>query len=270
MVFLMADRLRRHLSGEFSLPEDIKVACIESLVIHVRSLEEFIRGSPQDEHPRDALASDFFADGEWEQTRKRIQNSSLRKVAQRAGREVAQLSYRRLGMTEEARLWQFDVIVCVIGNALRLFLDGADRQDLRGGFEMHLREVWPEHLNFPSAIGFPPNCDTAPAVTIATHPFDDLTISGRRRSRRCSTLRSLRWPRVLGHRGARLSRRHCAHRARDCLTRKAAVSGGVPGRLHDGYSTCGAPRGCFPGPPPSPATLRPDKAEPSCGCSRLP
>jgi hypothetical protein len=174
MVFLMADRLRRHLCGEFALPEDIKTACIDSLVIHVRSLEEFIWGNPQDEHPHDALASDFFSDGEWEETRKRIQNSSLRKVAQRAGREVAHLSYRRLGMTEEARRWRFDVIVCVIGNALRLFLDGVERDDLCEGFETRLREVWPEHLNFPIAISFPPNCDTAPPVSIVIQSFDDL------------------------------------------------------------------------------------------------
>ena len=55
MMFLMTDRLRRHLSGEYVLPDDIKTACIESLVIHVRSLEEFILGSPRDEHPHDAL-----------------------------------------------------------------------------------------------------------------------------------------------------------------------------------------------------------------------
>lgn len=174
MLFLMADRLRRHLSGELVLPEDIKTACIDSLVIHVRSLEEFIWSDPGDEHPHDALASDFFAAGAWEETRKRIQNSSLRKVAQRAGREVAHLSYSRLGMTEEARRWQFDVIVCVIGNALRLFLDGVERSDLCEGFETRLRQVWPEHLDFPSAISFPPNCGTAPPVTIAIHPLVDL------------------------------------------------------------------------------------------------
>jgi hypothetical protein len=67
MMFLMADRLRRHLSGEYVLPGDIKTACIESLVVHVRSLGEFIWGSPHDEHPHDALASDFFPDGEWEE-----------------------------------------------------------------------------------------------------------------------------------------------------------------------------------------------------------
>ena len=175
MMFLMADRLRRHLSGQYVLPDDIKTACIESLVIHVRSLEEFIWGDPDDEYPHDALASDFFPDGEWEETRKRIQNSSLRKVAPRAGREVAHLSYRRLGVPEEARQWHFDVIACVIGVALRLFLEDVPRDSLCQGFEQRLRAIWPEHLNYPIAISFPPNCDTAPAVTMATEPFDDLS-----------------------------------------------------------------------------------------------
>jgi hypothetical protein len=179
-MFLMADRLRRHLSGELVLLDDIKTACIESLVIHVRSLEEFIWGSPHDEHPHDALASDFFADGEWEETRKRIQKSSLRNVAPRAGRDVAHLSYRRLGAPEDARQWQFDVIACVIGVALRLFLESVPSDSLCEGFEPRLRAVWPEHLDFPSAISFPPNCETAPAVTIATQPFDDF--SGFRRA----------------------------------------------------------------------------------------
>ena len=93
MMFLMSDRLRRHLSGECVLPADIRRACVESLVIHVRALEEFIWGNPREDHPHSALASDFFPAGEWEETRKRIQKSALRKVAPRAGREVAHLSY---------------------------------------------------------------------------------------------------------------------------------------------------------------------------------
>jgi hypothetical protein len=175
MMFLMADRLRRHLSGEYVLPDDVKTACIESIVIHVRALEEFIWGNPSEDHPHDALASDFFPDGEWEETRKRIQKSSLRKVAPRTGREVAHLSYKRLGAPEEARQWQFDVIACVIGVALRLFLEGVPRDSLGADFEPRLRAVWPEHLDLPIAISFPPNCETAPAVTIATEAFDDLS-----------------------------------------------------------------------------------------------
>jgi hypothetical protein len=175
MTFLMADRLRRHLSGEYVLPDDIKTACLESLVIHVRALEEFIWGNPRDEHPHDALASDFFPDGAWEEIRKRIQKSSLRKVSPRTGREVAHLSYLRLGAPEDARQWRFDVIACVIGVALRLFLEHVLRDSLCEDFEPRLRAVWPEHLDLPVAISFPPNCETTPAVTIATEPFDDLS-----------------------------------------------------------------------------------------------
>jgi hypothetical protein len=58
--------------------------------------------------------------------------------------------------------------------ALRLFLEGVPSEALCQNFESRLRTMWPEHLNFPSAVGFPPNCDTAPAVTISTEPFDDL------------------------------------------------------------------------------------------------
>jgi hypothetical protein len=174
MMFLMADRLRRHLSGEYVLPADIKTACIESLVIHVRGLEEFIWGNPHPDHPHDALASDFFPDGQWEETRTRIQKLSLRKVAARTGREVAHLSYKRLGGAKETRRWEFDVIACVIGAALRLFLEGVALDSLCEDFEPRLRSVWPEHLDFPIAISFPPNCDTAPAVVIGTEPFDDL------------------------------------------------------------------------------------------------
>jgi hypothetical protein len=174
-MFLMADRLRRHLSGEYVLHDDIKTACIESLVIHVRSLQEFIWASPDGEYPHDALASDFFPDGEWEETRQRIQASALRKVAPRAGGEIVHLSYRRLGKSEDVRQWQFDVIACVIGAAFRLFLDGVPCGSLCKDFEPRLRAVWPEHLDFPIAISFPPNCETSPAVTIAIGPFEDFS-----------------------------------------------------------------------------------------------
>jgi len=107
-------------------PEDIKAACIDSLVIHVRSLEEFIWGNPQDEHPHDALASDFFADGEWEETRKRIRTLRCERWRSEPAARVAHLSYRRLGMTEEARRWQFDVIVCDTAPAVTIATQSFD------------------------------------------------------------------------------------------------------------------------------------------------
>jgi hypothetical protein len=103
MTFLMADRLRRHLSGECVLPADIKTACVESLVIHVRALEEFIWGDAREDHPHDALASDFFPRGEWEKTR--LEFRTPRSVAWRpalAAKSPTSLTNVSAGQTKRA------------------------------------------------------------------------------------------------------------------------------------------------------------------------
>jgi hypothetical protein len=174
MLFLMADRLRRHQNGDVVLTDDIKMACIEDFTVHARALEEFVWGDPNPRHPDDAFASDFFAAGAWETIRANVQRSALTDLRRRTGREIVHLSYKRLQVTEEARPWKFDVIADVIGKAFRLFLEHVPRELLCDGFESRLRERWPEHQDYPIAISFPPNCETAPAITIATEPLYDL------------------------------------------------------------------------------------------------
>ena len=142
------------------------MACIEAFAIHARVLEAFLWDKPNKNHPDDALAIDFFGDGEWEAIRGRVQRSALDDLRDRAGHEIAHLSYKRTNKTEEARRWKFDVMAGVIGNAFRLFLENVDPDLLCDGFEDRLRATWPEYLNFPVAMSFPPNCDTAPAITV--------------------------------------------------------------------------------------------------------
>jgi hypothetical protein len=175
MLFLMADRLRRHQNGELMRPADIEMACIEDLTVHARALEEFIWGEPRPRYPDDAFAADFFAEGAWETIRANIQRSALTDLRRRTGHEIVHLSYRRLQVTEEARPWKFDVIADVIGKAFRLFLEHLPYELLCDEFEARLRGRLPEHQNYPVAIGFPPDCETAHAITIATEPFYDLT-----------------------------------------------------------------------------------------------
>lgn len=131
-------------------------------------------GKPSKRHPDDALAIDFFGDGKWEATRRRVQRSELDALRDRAGHEIAHLSYKRVNKTEEARRWMFDVIAGVIGNAFRLFLETVNADLLCGGFEDRLRATWPEYLNFPVAVSFPPDCDTAPAITVASQGLQDI------------------------------------------------------------------------------------------------
>jgi hypothetical protein len=176
MLFGTAQVLRDEVQGpaQGTLPWPQKMACIEAFAIHARVLEEFLWDKPN-KRPDDAVAIDFFADGRWETIRERIQRAELDQLRNRAGHEIAHLSYKRINKTDDARRWKFDVIAGVIGNAFRLFLENVDPDLLCDGFEDRLRASWPQYLNFPIAMSFPPNCDSSPAITVASHSLQDVS-----------------------------------------------------------------------------------------------
>lgn len=176
VLFGTAQALRDDVQGPEAgeLPWPQRMACIESFAIHARVLEAFLWDEPRKRFPDDALAIDFFSEGVWESIRVRVQRSELDQIRDRAGHEVAHLSYKRVNKTEEARRWKFDVIAGVIGNAFRLFLESVNAELLCDGFEQRLRRSWPEYLNYPVAMSFPPNCETAPAITVASESLQDV------------------------------------------------------------------------------------------------
>lgn len=175
MLFGSAQTLRDDIQGpeKGSRPWAERMASFEAFAIHARVLEAFLWDKPSRRHPDDALAIDFFPDGVWEETRKRIQRSELDDLRDRAGHEIAHLSYKRLHETPETRKWKFDVIAGVVGQAFRLFLDKVDPSFLRDDFEKLLRASWPAYLNSPIAMSFPPNCDATPAISGATQSLAD-------------------------------------------------------------------------------------------------
>jgi hypothetical protein len=177
MLYGTAQVLRDEVQGpsQGTLPWPQKMACIESFAIHARVLEAFLWDKSRKAFPDDALAIDFFEDGEWETIRERVQRSALDELRNRAGHEIAHLSYKRVDKTLEARRWKFDVIAGVIGNAFRLFLENVEPHKLCDGFEDRLRATWPEYLNFPIAMSFPPNCDSTPAITVASQSLQDVS-----------------------------------------------------------------------------------------------
>ena len=170
MLFSTSNRLRDHVKGIARLEWDVQMACIESFAVHARLLQEFIWGNPNSRHPDDAFAADFLPPGEWAKHRKRVQRSALSDLRRRAGREIVHLSYTRVHLSTEAREWPFDVIADVIGKAFRLFLEFVPSDVLCEPFEERLREAWPEHQNYPIAIGFPP--DQNP-IRVATQTLQD-------------------------------------------------------------------------------------------------
>lgn len=175
MLFGAAQVLRDDVQGPESgkLPWAHKMACIEAFAIHARVLEAFLWDQPNKRHPDDALAIDFFGQGQWELIRDNVQRSALDELRDRAGHEIAHLSYKRVGKAPDKRQWKFDVMAGVIGNAFRLFLQNVDHGLLCEGFEQRLRATWPAYLNFPVATSFPPDCDAVPAITVASQiPLD--------------------------------------------------------------------------------------------------
>ena len=177
MLFGTAQLLRDEVQGPRRglLPWSQKMACVEAFAVHARVLEAFLWDRPNKHHPDDALAIDFFEDGKWEAIRERVQRSALDELRRRAGYEIAHLSYKRVNKAEDARRWKFDVIAGVIGRAFRLFLESVDRELLCDGFEDHLRATWPHYLNSPIAMGFPSDCDTVPAISVASQGLQDLS-----------------------------------------------------------------------------------------------
>jgi hypothetical protein len=176
VLFGTAQALRDDVQGpaKGTLPWPYKMACIEAFAMHARSLEAFLWGRPNKRYPDDAFAADFFDTGVWEDIRERVQRSELDELRARAGCEVAHLSYRRLNKSNDERRWKFDVIAGVIGFALRLFLQYVDPDLLCDGFEDRLRSSWPHYLNFAIAMSFPPNCETSPAITVASQSLVDV------------------------------------------------------------------------------------------------
>lgn len=173
MLFRLADRLRAHVDGQNAFPSwEVEMACIESFALHMRVLSEFIWGDPHPKRfPDDARAVDFFPAGHWEKLRDRVQRSQLEGLADRAGHEIAHLSYKRTHTPAASRDWKFDLIAGVIGRAFRLFLENVSSSHVVSDFEERLRSTWPEYLNFPVAVSFPP--DQNPR-SVATTTFQGL------------------------------------------------------------------------------------------------
>jgi hypothetical protein len=83
----------------------ISNSLLESFAIHVRALIGFFHS----ENPRkdDIIAEDFFANpSDWQDMRP-LKTEILDKAKKRADKEVAHLTYTRLDLTPEQKLWDF-------------------------------------------------------------------------------------------------------------------------------------------------------------------
>ena len=124
MLTSLAYGIGSRIAGESPLAN----ALLESFVVHVRALMEFLyNDNPK---PDDVIAEDYFEKADdWKQLRP-VLSESLKQAKRRAGKEVAHLTYARLDVTPETRPWYFVEIANEIAAVLNIFLEHVPKSKL--------------------------------------------------------------------------------------------------------------------------------------------
>lgn len=110
------------LAERQGLPRDQETnVLLESFVVHVRCLRDFVWGARNPRHPMDALASDYCETGKWERMRDPLPTVLTEIDARRRpGREVVHLSYDRLDIEAASKDWNVGTIYAEFADALEL------------------------------------------------------------------------------------------------------------------------------------------------------
>jgi hypothetical protein len=129
--FRMLSSLARAMELHALQPGTLHDAALESFTVHARILLHFLYA----EKPRsdDVIAEDYFDDAtQWERLRPQIAET-IKGVDWRVGKEVAHLTYARLGVTPEAKVWPVIQIANEISRTFDVFRGNvsADRLDPR-------------------------------------------------------------------------------------------------------------------------------------------
>lgn len=96
---------------------------LETFALHTRNLVHFFY--PENARDDDMIAEDFFADpASWRRTVCPSKNFSLGSASGRVNKEVAHLTYARLGKTDEEWNWRPLEIVQILHPVIQKFLEG--------------------------------------------------------------------------------------------------------------------------------------------------
>jgi hypothetical protein len=124
MLHSLASGLASGIAGQGPLHN----ALIESFVIHVRALIDFLY--PNRPKADAVIAADFFnTQKEWDKLRP-DQSKILKKAKRRAHKEVAHLSYDRQKVTMEEKGWNFLEISLEIQEVMKIFLTNINKNIL--------------------------------------------------------------------------------------------------------------------------------------------
>jgi len=112
-------------------------AALEAFIIHVRALIDFLFNDKPYED--DIIAQDFFISPElWNNVRPEIPDS-LQKAKKRADKEMAHLTYARLDVSPQAKLWPFLKIEYEIDLIMGIFLNHIDQNTIDSEWRVFLK-----------------------------------------------------------------------------------------------------------------------------------
>jgi len=124
MLYSVANGLTSGITGQGPLSN----ALIESFVIHVRALIDFLY--PNGPKKDAVIAADFFnIQEDWVKLRP-DESEILKKARKRAHKEVAHLSYDRQKVSIEEKGWNFLEISHEIQEVMNIFLKNIDKNIL--------------------------------------------------------------------------------------------------------------------------------------------
>lgn len=117
----------------------INNALLESFAIHVRGLIHFFYSNkPQSD---DVIAEHFYTKSEeWTDTRPSM-SKVLQVAKRRADKEVAHLTYARIDITPEAKLWDFVQIHGELQKAIAAFIGSVPRELLGDSWKETLGQL---------------------------------------------------------------------------------------------------------------------------------
>src|SRR5436309_229585 len=118
----MFDSTARVLASGVFGPGPATNAFLESFTVHVRALLQAFY--PMNPKANDVLAEDFFDESELWLTDRGELPEVLAAVKLRVGKEIAHLTYARLDVTPEAKVWNISAIWSAMHEIIRKFSEG--------------------------------------------------------------------------------------------------------------------------------------------------
>jgi hypothetical protein len=129
----------RQLAERQAEGDEPKNALLESFAIHVRNLMNFFFRKESSRVKNEMLALDYLDN--WNPPK----SEYLRRIEGKINEEISHLSYKRNGVSPEAKKWRIDLIVAELEQVLTAFLRrvpdahlGGHMQQLKGSFSQHL------------------------------------------------------------------------------------------------------------------------------------